>query len=201
MDQNSPDIEGIMKQLGSMLESVYNPEFDQKVVNLQALHNEAQKQAEQDIDNMFGIRVIDELTGESIINQPLSNEEVIATQLKKEEVLAKLDKAERMIQEVEERIDENVGSDKGFDFNFDPKCRPVLFKSVLRTFGISKTTITYEDYKKLLSMKKAMEKQEVAEVFADNPDNVSKAENTVGGANSSGSSSSDSKSGDSKKGC
>lgn len=166
-----------MEDLRSIFKDLYSPEFVAEDIDLKEFYSVAEKQAKEDIDRTYAnIRALKNeglprsagsLAGDAALKKPLNREEAQIIEDKKDEIFNRaLGMREELGKEIT-KIDEECSN---WSHSFELKSRPRLRKAIKRIFGDKKETLTYEDYKELLILKKQLEVTEASDIMKEEED-------------------------------
>lgn len=181
MAKNDP-----FEKIESMFKELYDPQFMPEDIDLKAFYDLSEKEAKEDVERTYsnvrgfstdGLpRNVEELTGDSVLKKPLSREEAEVVENKKEYLLQKAQKLGDQIQNNIESMDQEC-IDWSHTFNLSG--RPKLRKAIRRVFGEKKSTITYQEFKDLLILKKQIEMAEAADLVREDDEDTAAGSDTV----------------------
>ena len=174
------------EKMGSMFKELYDPKFVPKDIDLNTFYNISEKEAKEDIDAIYSsvrafnteglTRNAKEITGDALLSKPLTSEEAKVVEAKKQHLFKKADRVKGRVERSVSAMDEEC-IDWSHTFNLSG--RPKLRKAIRRVFGEKKSTITYQEFKDLLILKKQIEMAEAADLVREDDEDTAAGSDTV----------------------
>lgn len=131
----------------------------------ETLKEEAIREAEQDLDNIFNQAVMKNVKTLDKIPEPLTEKEAEAFENKKSEARAKIELNKRKIEYAKKLLEKRIEEKQGY--SMDLKERKMTKKAAKRFFKENKNEITFEDYKIAREFKRVQNKREVKDFMKD----------------------------------
>tara|TARA_A100001201_G_scaffold15389_2_gene18573 strand:+ start:983 stop:1498 length:516 start_codon:yes stop_codon:yes gene_type:complete len=131
----------------------------------ESLKEEAIREAEEDLNNIFNQAVMKNVKTLDKVPEPLTEKEAKAFENKRTEAKAKIELNKRKIEYAKKLLEKRIEDKQGY--SMDLKDRKMTKKAAKRFFKENKNEITFEDYKIAREFKRAQNKKEVKDFMKD----------------------------------